>query len=1050
MRAKINLRSKYFFFQAGILFLLLLFLIISLPSCKNNKFGDNTNDNQISSDASIEDNLSENNTGIKLSQDNLIKEPAQFEKAAIWGPINIFKGNVEELSIKDNTGVGSVSYDIGKKAEGTYLYALDVSNGKIIGDVKISGRCSGIDINEGYAFIWIADGINVYDLKKNFEFVQAILYKNQDEPETSKWISNLGSYLYVQDSKAPDYLIDKKTLEKVELNISNDDYIYYPLYPDCLIGDPHAFKGSRADTPAVYSIKEGKIIGYLPDEFTHFFAWDPQKRLFFYHDKDSIKIFSMSENKYISDLTLSDSEGYSIISNTPAAYDSSGSMNGIVITNVSISENGYYFLNGKDRAYVLDSAGTIKCYIEKSQIIGEFKGNIMFENSNKESLGLKQNNCSALWIKEEPSPYPGYHKGPHFTEDSIAWLCSCSGLAGHGDVIYQWNYETGSYLNYTEFTGYEVDVLSSDPFILAMRSREGGADADWYIVCCKPSELPFNLIPDIEVDYSPSDIYAGNTQVKFTCTVKNIPVEIQSQNISYEWDFGDGIKGTGKEVTHIYEKSGNYNLSVSVKSGGSVESSQKSVQIAVLETPDIGLIATPRYLTGKGITYVLECKMGKSSDFSDIAWDFGDGQKSKGGLVVSHIYKPGNYNAKVTLYNSDGTQSMQKEITINAKFPDFSITASTLEGPTALNVDFNCSLISTSITDSGLKYKWTVITKMKDGTYYQCGEVLSEKKSFSNVFVDPANYTVLLEIKDADGLLVKEQNLNIKVNPPVFKFSDEGRKIQSSSPIFIDTKYDDDKDGINQVWEDAAMNAINPYFELDEDENWLKNQSTDKVVNFVRVTPYPSIEKPKYILFYYCIAWSKDYGRVGVLGHNGDPELVILAWKVIDDKNLELSWVFTSAHGGTSSDHSGVWGAKGEWCNIGHVAFGPVDEVICASLKFNNNALKFYPSEDKHATYPTEECGEDVAIALNLGVYVGEDCGSDGKEVWQFHCYNAGEPGAHLMDDIGFIFPNERIWSGNKANSHKFAGGLECNDDCPDNIGKKLSDLPGLLKDKLD
>ncbi len=1026
MRAKIHLRSLYFLFTAFILFLL-FFLIFSLTSCKNNKSG----------------NLSENNTGIILSQENLIKEQIPFGKAVTWGPVNILKGNVEELFIKDNIGVGSVSYDIGKSTEGTYIYALDVSNGKLIGDAKISGRCFGIDICEKYAFIWITDGVNIYDLEKKFEFVQTITDKYPQR------IDNLGNYLYVQDSKTPDYLIDKRTLEKVNLNISNDDYIYYPLYPDCLIGDSSAFKGSNVDAPAVYSLKEGKILGYLPNDFTHFFAWDPQERLFFYHDKDSIKIYSMSENKYISELTLAESEGYSIIANTPAAYDSSGNMNGIVITDVSLSENGYYFLNGKDRAYVLDSAGIIKCLVEKSQIIGEFKRNIMFENNTKESLGLKQNNCSALWIKEEPNPYPGYHKGPHFTEDSIAWLCSCSGLRGHGDVIYQWNYETGSYLNYTEFTGYEVDVLSSDPFILAMRSQEGGTDADWYLVCSKPSELPFNLVPDIEVEYSPENIYAGSTQVKFTCKVKNIPAEVQSQNISYEWDFGDGTKGTGKEVTHVYEKSGNYTASVFVKPGESVESSQKSVQITVLESPNIELIATPRYLTGKGITYVLECKMGKSNDFFITEWDFGDGQKSKGGLVVNHIYKPGNYTAKVTLNNSDGTQSLKKEITFESKIPDFSITASTLEGPTALNVDFNCSLISPSITDSGLKYKWTVITKMKGGAYYQCGEVLSEKKSFSNPFIDPATYTVLLEIKDSEGLSVKEQRLNIKVNPPEFTFSDEGRKIQGSSPIFIDTKYDIDKDGINQVWEDAAMNAVNPYFELDEGEEWLNNQSTDKVVNFVRVTPYPNVNNHEYILFYYCIAWSRDYGRKGVLGHDGDPELVILAWKVIDDKNLELAWVFTSAHGGTDSDHSGVWGAEGEWCNTGKVAYGP-DEEICASLEFNNNVLKLYPSEDKHATYPTKECGESVAIAFNLGVYVGEDCGSDGKEIWQFHCYNAGEPNAHLMDDISDIFPNERIWSGNIADSSKFAGGLECNDDCPDNIGKKLTELPGLLKKKLD
>ena len=71
-----------------------------------------------------------------------------------------------------------------------------------------------------------------------------------------------------------------------------------------------------------------------------------------------------------------------------------------------------------------------------------------------------------------------------------------------------------------------------------------------------------------------------------------------------------------------------------------------------------------------------------------------------------------------------------------------------------------------------------------------------------------------------------------------------------------------DKDGINQAWEDAAMDAVNPYFELDEGEDWLTKRFTDnhKVANFVRVTPWPSND-PQYILFYYCICWSRDYGR---------------------------------------------------------------------------------------------------------------------------------------------------------------------------------------------
>jgi PKD repeat protein len=978
-----------------------------------------------------------------------------FNAAVRWGPINIFKGNVEELFIKGNTGVGSVCYDIGKSTEGTYIYSLDVSNGKLIGDARISGRCFGIDICERYAFVWYKDGdINVYDLKKKFELAQTILHKNSNEP-TTKRISNLGNYLYIQDSKAPDYLIDKRTLEIVNLNISNDDYIYYPLYPDCLIGDSYTFKGSDVDTPAVYSLKEGKILGYLPHDFTHFFAWDPQKKLFFYHNRDKRMVYSMSESKYISELNLSDSAGYSIIANTPTVYGSYGNMHGIVIADVSLSENGYYFLNyflnGEENAYVLDSSGKIKCQLEKSQIIGEFKGNIMFESNNKESLGSNQNNCNSLWLKEVPN-YPGYHKGPHFTEDSISWLCSSGGLAGHGDAIYQWNYETGSYLNYTEFTGYEVDVLSSNPFILAISSDRGKPGKDWYLVCYEPSKLPFNLIPDISVNYSPDTVYSASTDVKFTCTIKNIPVEVQLNNISYEWDFGDGTKGAGKEATHRFEKDGTYNVTVSAKFGDSVDSSTKSLQVAVLNSPGIMLTATPKFYTAEGLSYDLQCKINNPINVDQVIWDFGDGEKFESGaaLFKSHVYKPGNYVAKVTIYNSDKTASWQEEVEITSKFPEFSASASPLEGYTALEVNFNCSLVSTDLPDSGLTYQWKIGS-----------EVISEKISFDNVFVDPGTSVVTLEVRDPAFKPVTNKTFKINVYRPYLSFSDGGRKIESISSMFVDTKYDIDKDGINQAWEDEAMNSVNPYFELDEGEDWFRFSDTDKVVNFVRITPYINKFNEKFILFFYCIVWSRDYGRYSVSvgtnhyykgfeAHTGDVEKVIMAWKVIDDKHLELKYVYTSAHNGELTDHSAVWAATGESCNKGKTVLWPsektIEDPMCATLEFNNNILKLQVLEDKHAIYPTAACGDSVSLVL--GVF-GEDCG--GSEPCHFKCYNASEPDAHhLIDDISNIFPNERIWSGNTQKPNRFCGGLECGDKGPGTIGGCLSKIDGILEGKLE
>jgi len=392
------------------------------------------------------------------------------------------------------------------------------------------------------------------------------------------------------------------------------------------------------------------------------------------------------------------------------------------------------------------------------------------------------------------------------------------------------------------------------------------------------------------------------------------------------------------------------------------------------------------------------------------------------------------------------------ELTRDTKqFPYFTATASTLEGITALEVDFNSEILDPRITDSDFYFQW-----------YDGENLISESKSFSYAFVKPGTYEVTFYIKKLNYDIVASKSFNINVLPPEFTFEDEGRILYSTANIFLDEdfiKIDVDKDGINQAWEDAAMYAVNPYFVLDEDETWLTARNTlgHKVANFVRVTPWPSND-PQYILFFYCICWSRDYGRymdqTSIFeAHNGDDEYVVLAWKIINNKNLELKYVATSAHGNMTSGHSGAWNAKGPTTVIGSIAkitisnitnikdieFTDIkygDDPMVGTLDYNNNAVKLYVSEDKHAIYPSKSVGESVRLlylptpkppligipAVGFGWFVDEDV-AEGP-ILQFECYNAGEPECWLMDDVGFIFPNERIWNGNIDNPDKFTGGL--------------------------
>jgi hypothetical protein len=211
-----------------------------------------------------------------------------------------------------------------------------------------------------------------------------------------------------------------------------------------------------------------------------------------------------------------------------------------------------------------------------------------------------------------------------------------------------------------------------------------------------------------------------------------------------------------------------------------------------------------------------------------------------------------------------------------------------------------------------------------------------------------------------------------------FEFENGGRLMRSDFPIF--GLPDEDEDGINDCWENAAMEAVNPYIELDENED-LHSYRGDHVVNFVRVTPYPDKENPRYILFFFVVTWSHDYGRsylgIQMQAHDGDTEPFVMAWRIIEEdkrsaRTLNLEYVYIEAHGGCNK-HRDLWTAYGISCNeepyCDAIAFlrGSEEEKgrleLCSTLQFKDNRLYLYASEDKHGLYPSCEACETVIIA---------------------------------------------------------------------------------------
>jgi len=126
--------------------------------------------------------------------------------------------------------------------------------------------------------------------------------------------------------------------------------------------------------------------------------------------------------------------------------------------------------------------------------------------------------------------------------------------------------------------------------------------------------------------------------------------------VTYEWDFGDDITGTGKYPTHSYSEQGVYYVTLTVINGN--EEVYKDITPVYIErlgdhlVPDGGCnyyaeIDEPILFDGSQ-------SVSKGADIVEWFWDFGDGASAYG-TKVSHSYKEERvYIVTLNIKDSDG------------------------------------------------------------------------------------------------------------------------------------------------------------------------------------------------------------------------------------------------------------------------------------------------------------------------------------------------------------------------------------------------------------
>lgn len=164
--------------------------------------------------------------------------------------------------------------------------------------------------------------------------------------------------------------------------------------------------------------------------------------------------------------------------------------------------------------------------------------------------------------------------------------------------------------------------------------------------------------------------------------------------VEYAWDFGDGASGNGAEVTHAYQSSGRYKVTLSIRSDSEqgCNTAQISHEIKINEGPtaEISVHASndqpnsgPVYRSF--INTVLNFSASGSKDGDGFIkrynWNFGDGETARG-VSAQHFYSQvGSYTVTLDVADNSSTDCNKAADQITVEIADYS--AISIEGPGA-------------------------------------------------------------------------------------------------------------------------------------------------------------------------------------------------------------------------------------------------------------------------------------------------------------------------------------------------------------------------------
>jgi PKD repeat protein len=214
----------------------------------------------------------------------------------------------------------------------------------------------------------------------------------------------------------------------------------------------------------------------------------------------------------------------------------------------------------------------------------------------------------------------------------------------------------------------------------------------------------------------------------------------QGAIVEYQWDFGDGARGSGRTVQHAYRTAGTYVARLVIVDGfGRSASAVQSITVGAGVQPTAAFVFSPTNpLPAQQVFFNASAsRPAPGRSISSYQWDFGDGA-SGSGAQPSHAYAaPGQYNVTLVITDDVGrTASITQGVTVGSDSPTADFTFAPTSPSVNVTIAFNGSTSTAVAGRTIVSYTWN----FGDGT---SGSGVAVSKSYPTVGTRNVTLTVV-------------------------------------------------------------------------------------------------------------------------------------------------------------------------------------------------------------------------------------------------------------------------------------------------------------------